>query len=344
MGLRTDWMAGKYGVMVHYLLPGPAPERGSFITDINAVADGFDVAGMLEQFSRTGADWFVFTFGQNTGFYASPSQTIDRLCGPGHCTRRDLVLEIARGVHAMGKRFIGYMPCEVNANTTLHEGFAWEKREGTDQAEFQRRYTALVREWGERFGTLLDGWWFDGCYTWGVFNNSMMNWPMWYDAARAGNPDRAVTFNDGSFCGGAEAPIRPEHDYTAGETETLIDGKIRFGRGKNARVCLPSSRFVPGTQCQWHCLIPIDCFWGHGSFTTEFAKQDWLKGLRFRPVSVDYRGPMEEPIYSDAELRGFLSSVIGSGGAVTFNIGIYQEGHLAPLTVEQVARIGRVAR
>ena len=336
MNTRADWMTGKYGVMVHYLLPGPAPEKGPFLTDINAVAERFDVQRLLEQFRQTGAEWFVFTIGQNTGFYACPSKTIDRLCGPGHCTERDLVLEIARGVHAMGKRF---MPCEVNVNTTMHEGFAWDKHEGTDQAEFQRRYTGLVREWSEHLGTLLDGWWFDGCYTWGAFHNSHMNWPLWHDAARAGNPNRVVTFNDSSFCCGIESPIHIEHDYTSGETETLIDGCIRFGREKNAKAYLPSARFVPGTRCQWHSLIPIDCYWAHGAFTTEMAKQGWVQGLPYRPVPADYRGPMEEPIYRDEELGRFLKSATDVGGAVTFNIGIYQEGTLAPLSVEQLARI-----
>ena len=50
---------------------------------------------------------------------------------------------------------------------------------------------------------------------------------------------------------------------------------------------------------------------------------------------------MEPPLYRDEELGRFLSSCLTVGGAVTFNVGIYQEGHLGVETVEQIARIGR---
>jgi hypothetical protein len=50
---------------------------------------------------------------------------------------------------------------------------------------------------------------------------------------------------------------------------------------------------------------------------------------------------MEPPVYSDLELVGFLHSCIKVGGAVTFNVGVYQEGHLGDETVKQIERVGK---
>ncbi len=315
-GHRTDWMSrGRFGMMVHWIAPGPAPERGDPITDLNRAVDRFNLNRFLAQFEESGAEWLIFTLGQNSTYYASPNATLDRWAGPGHCSKRDLVLEIADRVHRLGRRFIGYLPAEVNAPRPLHAAFGWKDNDPS-QKEFQRRYTAFIREYAERYGRRLSGWWFDGCYTWSVFPNRYYDWPLWVSAARAGNPEAVLAFNDGSFCVGNTKPLTPLQDYLSGEVEELKDGKIRLGREANSPLYLPKSRFVEGTTCQWHALVPIDCFWGH-----------------HQP------GPMEPPRYRDEDLFSFVRSCHAVGGAVTLNVGIYQEGHLGPQTIAQLQRL-----
>jgi hypothetical protein len=219
----------------------------------------------------------------------------------------------------------------------MHAGTAWERTEGSGQTEFQDRYTSIVRAWAERFGPLLDGWWFDGCYTWPAFHHKHMIWDLWYAAARAGNPDAALTFNDGSFCVGNTQPVRPEHDYLSGETEMLVEGKARLGREEAVQVHMPAGRFAAGTACQWHSLLPVDCFWMHGA-----EAPTWLPGNPYRALPKGTRSaPMEPPLYSDAELGGYLSACLDVGGAVTFNVGIYREGYLGRETRGQITRIGK---
>lgn len=309
---RAEWMAGKWGMMVHWIAPGPAPEKGEWIHDLNRAVDRFDLDGFMRQFEESEADWLIFTIGQNTTYYASPNTTLDNWAGPGHTSKRDLVLEIAQEVHKRGKRFIGYLPSEVNAPEPIHKAFAWNPK---DQSEFQRRYTAFVAEYSRRFGKLLNGWWFDGCYTWDVFPNSTYEWPLWMNMARAGNPDAAVAFNDGSFCVGKTKPVTSEQDYLSGEVSELSGGKICLG-GKDAPLYMPTSQFVEGTDCQQHALVPIDCFWGH-----------------------EKPGPMEPPKYSDEDLFSFVRHIIGVKGAVTLNVGIYQEGHIGEQTLAQLKRL-----
>lgn len=314
----TDWLRdGRYGMMVHWIAPGPAPEHGERVTDLDRAVDGFDLDAFLDQFGASGAAWLIFTIGQNTGCYASPNATLDRLAGPGHCSRRDLVGEIARGVHDLGKRFIAYLPAEVAAPTALHEAFAWNTAEGTDQRAFQPRYRAFFQEYAERLGPLLDGWWFDGVYTWPVLHNRHYDWPAWFASARAGNPDAVIALNDGSFCTGKTDPVTPLQDYFSGEVNDLKEGQIQLGwAGDDRPLYLPPARFVPGTEVQWHALVPIDCGWAH-----------------------ETPGPMEPPRYADEDLFSFVRRCHAVGGAVTLNVGIYQDGRLGEATLAQLRRL-----
>jgi hypothetical protein len=149
-------MKGKYGIMVHWLTPNfdttkenksPLPEKGLFKIDLNEAVNGFNVNRFMKDFDQSGAEWLIFTIGQNTGTYASPNSVIDSLAGKGHTPKRDLVLEIAKAVKKRGKRFIAYLPCEIRVNESLIKGFAWNTELNTDQAEFQRLYLKAVREW-----------------------------------------------------------------------------------------------------------------------------------------------------------------------------------------------------
>ena len=213
---RTDWMsAGKFGMMVHWIAPGPAPEKGEWVSDLNEAVDRFDLDRFTAQFAATGADWLIFTIGQNSGYYAGPNATLDELAGPGHCSRRHLVLELAQRVSQLGKRFVGHLPAEVNGQSeAIHRAFAWDP---ADQSEFQRRYCAFVRDYAVKFGALLHGWWFDGCY----FSDEMYRHPQppnfasFAAAARAGNPDSIVAFNPGVLY--PIISLTAEEDYTAGE-------------------------------------------------------------------------------------------------------------------------------
>lgn len=308
--------------MVHWIPPGPARESGTYIDDFNRAVDEFNVPRFLQQFAETGAEWLIFTIGQNTGFYASPNSVLDRLAGPGHCAQRDLVLEIAQGVNALGKRFIAYLPAEIKAPTQLHAAFAWNP---ADQSEYERRYTDFIREYSLRLGRLHHGWWYDGCYNWKAFRQAQRHWELWCDASRAGNPDAAIALNDGSYCCGREKPITPLQDYLSGEIWELRGDKIVSGNPNEGPVSLvlPTGQFVEGTDCQWQGLLPIDCAWGYN-----------------HPASA----PMDPPKYSDADLFSFVGQCLRVGGGVTLNVGIYQEGHMPAATLLQLQRMVKTLR
>ena len=74
---RAHWLSGKWGLMTHWIAPGPGSETGHRITDLNAAVDAFDVPAFIRQFEATGAHHLIFTVGQNTTYYSSPNAVLD---------------------------------------------------------------------------------------------------------------------------------------------------------------------------------------------------------------------------------------------------------------------------
>lgn len=306
---RTRWMAeGSFGLMVHYLIAPPGETDAERTAAFSRIVDGFDLDAFMAAFEVSGADWLIFTIGQNTGYYCSPNAFLDEAV-PGRTSRRDLALEVARRVKGLGKRFVAYLPAEVSwQKGAVQEAFAWNP---ADQREFQERYQDFIRAYAEKFGDLLDGWWFDGCYTWDVFPNRLMDWPAWLAAAKAGNPAAIVAFNDGAFCINNVPPVTPLEDYHAGEVHMLVGGKIKLGHEPDSPLWLPTERFIDGVQV--HCLVPVDSTFEGG-----------------------------EPYhYSDDELFGFVDACRAVQAGATLNLPVGVDGVIPAASAEQVRRLGQ---
>jgi hypothetical protein len=68
---------------------------------------------------------------------------------------------------------------------------------------------------------------------------------------------------------------------------------------------------------QWHALTFLDCFWIHAEKPGEIAP----------------------PRFSDDELFAYVRKCRINGGAVTLNVGIYEDGTMAEATIEQLRRL-----
>jgi len=298
---------GSYGIMVHYLIAPPGQTDEQKTQAFNHIVDRFDVDTFVQQLETTGADWLIFTIGQNTGYYCSPNEWLDERL-PGHTSRRDLVAEIGQKLKPLGKRLIAYLPSEAYAQSkAVHETFGWDP---DDQSTFQTRYQQFIRGYATKFGRLVDGWWFDGCYEWEVFHNSLYDWPNWFAAARAGNPDAIVAFNDGAFCINKVKPVTPLEDYHAGEVHMLKDGKIKLGHEPDSPLYMPDAQFIDGVQ--WHALLPVDSTFEGG----------------------------QPHHYSDSVLLRWVTQCKAVSGAVTLNLPIGQDGRIPAQSLAQMQRLG----
>ena len=119
-------------------------------------------------------------------------------------------------------------------------------------SEFQLRWEQVIREWSERWGNKVSGWWFDGCY-WPntMYRMSAPNFASLAAAARAGNPESVVGFNPGMFR--RIFSMSPYEDYTAGEID--LPAEVTLNHAEDG--------IIDGAQL--HILSHLGERWGMGS-------------------------------------------------------------------------------
>ncbi|HZP59450.1 MAG TPA: alpha-L-fucosidase [Opitutaceae bacterium] len=254
---RAAWMReARWGVMNHFLADWIAQSSGEEMTveKWNDLVDHFDVNALAGQIASVGAGYYIISIGQNSGYYLSPNATYDKIVGltPSKCSRRDLVADLYEALHKRGIRLMVYLPSNApgrdeKAKTALEfQSGPYRNR------EFQLKWEAVIREWSQRWGRKVSGWWFDGCY----WPNTMYrtaetpNFESFAAAARAGNPDAVVAFNPGVVY--RTLSLTPFEDYTAGE----IDLPDRW----SPKRCFEGK--IDGAQI--HVLTFLGRRWGHG--------------------------------------------------------------------------------
>ncbi len=300
---RTDWFRdARWGVLSHYLADqaSATTDSGMTVDAWNRRVDSFDVQALAEQLASVGARYYFITLGQNSGFYCSPNAAYDAIVGrqPSRCARRDLIADLHAALHPKGIRLLAYVPASAPANDPLAvEKFQWQwgydgptgiyygpRRTGKRLAEFQVMWEAVLREWAQRWGRNLSGWWVDGCY----FNDEMYAFPeppnfqSLTAALRAGNPDAIVALNPG-----LQVPVicPTEHeDYTAGEIDSVFPVAMSQRR--------PFQRWI-GTD-QFHILSYLGEWWGAGQprFPVEFVI-GYTKLVNAREGVVTWDAPVQ---------------------------------------------------
>ena len=300
----ASWLAArKWGLCFHYLDGFASTTQATATTSQawNRRVDAFDVPRFVENVRRCGAGYVLWTLGQNTGHYCAPNQTYDDIVGiaPSKCSRRDLVAEIASALAVHDIPLLAYLP----SGAPEHEAQAvanlrWQKGEHRN-GEFQIHWEAVIREWGERWKTLVSGWWIDGVYHADAMyrRDEAPNFASLAAALRAGDPDRILAFNSGWIEHTPDrklAALTPYEDYTAGE----CDGMLPVCRG---RIALAPD----GSPKQWHVLTYAGEFWGRG-----------------------------EPRFPPAFIAGYTEHIDQQGGAITWDVPVENDGSIAEPFVE----------
>jgi hypothetical protein len=251
----TDWLKdARYGVFMH-LLPGNSRQ----LEQVKA----FDTEALARQLEAVGARYFVITLGQNSGYFNAPNAAYDQITGyaPGErCATRDLPLDLYRALHPKGIKLMLYLPCQTpNEDRRAQKAFGVAAAPGDQRIdiEFARKWARVIREWSERYGDKVAGWWFDGGYDQVQFNEGIAR--VYADAVKAGNPHAIATFNPGVKL---VRHTRAE-DYTAGELNEP------FG-------VIPMSRWVDGSQ--WHALTFLGSMWSRRD--VRYPTEKWVEWVR----------------------------------------------------------------
>ena len=310
MRANTDWFRDcGWGVFTHYLT-----DKDMSAETWDEQVGRFDVERLADNLASVGARFYIMTIGQNSGHFCSPNATYDAIVGlrPSKCSRRDLIADLHEATSRRGIRLLVYLPSGAPAHDAAamaklewewgYEG-GWpnghEVRTGKRLAEFQRKWEAVIREWSQRWGSRVCGWWVDGCY----FADEMYrhddepNFGSFAGAMKAGNPASLVAFNPG-----VKVPVvcHSEHeDYTAGEISTAFP------------VC--PGRWVDGAQ--YHVLSYLGPTWGQGPvrFPDEFVI-GYTKHVTSQQGVVTWDVPIEP---DGAIAEPFLRQLAAIGKALT---------------------------
>jgi alpha-L-fucosidase len=305
---NTDWLAKcRYGVGVHWTAQ-TVPRHGTPLPFQKAV-DAFDVGKFVERLVYAGADHLLFTAAHALQMLPAPHPVIDKIL-PGRTCRRDLIGELADGLAAQGIPLLVY----YNHSCNHKQDSPWEQAVGyhaRNKEPFARNLMDVVGWMGEKYKEKIKAWWFDSSYSLdrrGPHNSVTTDmtgfrfpWERLTVAAKAGFPGRLVTYNAGV----AQTFLYTTHqDYWAGE---MVDLKTA---AKNRYLDSGLQWFG------WTCLE--DRGWVHHRPNTEIPK----------------------PLYPDEALISFVRTCNSHQAPMTFNVGIYQDGTMAPGSVEQLHRLG----
>ena len=217
----AQWMSGKWGI-------GWRIRAGN-----SRWVENCNVQRLVKQVqSISGVSYVLFNLsaGASGDRYLAPHSVLSDI-NPQSCPSRDLFGELATAFQAAGYKVIAYMATEGPAK--LHHGkknafdwngqtspsvdnwTAWVKEHygSSDEATLKKAYAeVIVGEYARRYGTKIDGWWFD--------HASFGNIDLIHREITKANPKAILTFNRGKL--GTTLNNNPDYeDFTFGHPTPL---------------------------------------------------------------------------------------------------------------------------
>lgn len=263
-----------------------------------------DVEALATLVEDTGAGYVILTTNHGDPTCPAPIKSWEEL-HPGWTTQRDLIADFAGALHRRGKRLMLYMNCPGLGNLLQGSGGAIDQPQHSEE-RYAEILVKVFTEFGLRYGDRVTGYWLD---SWFQTTESYPNLPFeaLSRAIKAGYPDRMVAYNYWTF------PIETQwQDYWAGE---LTDLPLkRFG-----------SRYIrrgAGKGLQAHSAIRLDDPWFHITPNTDI-----------RP-----------PRYTAAQLTEYIRTCLEDQAAVTFGVGIYQDGTISEASRQVLREVRRAIR
>jgi Alpha-L-fucosidase len=167
------------------------------------------------------------------------------------------------------------------------------------EEKFTRIMNEVVTEFGEHYREKVAGYWFDCCYQ---AREKYPNFSFrgFFKICKAGNPNRVVALNSWIY-----PNVSEWQEYWAGETASPvalpINGTTREGG--------------PGAGLRYQTLLIMEPYW------------------------IQQKVEMPKPRFDARTLGDYISGCMKNGGAVTVNLGIYQDGSVDPRAVDVLQEV-----
>lgn len=249
-----------------------------------------DVNHLVEQVKTIpGLSYVLFNLsnGADGSKYTASHSVLSKI-SPGSCSERDLFGELATAFQAEGYKVLAYMATEGPAK--LHHGpdhgrgpqsvanwKAWVKwKYGSDDIDTLKKAYAevIVREFAQRYGTKIDGWWFD--------HASVGNIELIHKEITQANPTAVISFNCGKL--GITENSHPDYeDDTFGHPTPLR--RVPASSDKNLAMVTSieatENGFVikDGKPSLGHLFMPMKNRWNSGADVvwTEAQAVEWMQ-------------------------------------------------------------------
>lgn len=271
-------MQKKWGIFNHYLYW--SEKDSSFFEnkdeqtlmldmaqEFNEQVSSVDTDKMAKTLHEIGCGYYVITVMQGTRFMIAPNAAFSRITGiaPGEaCSKRDLIMDLALSLQKYDIDLFLYFTGDgphfdkvAGPAMGLYEDYQ-AGLHGKVDAHFVRNWAAVLEEYAVRYGSLVKGWWVDGCYATLGYNNELLS--VYYNAMKKGNPDVLAAFNSGtaSFTNpdGDDTPIKwyENESFTCGEdNDFTYIFKSRFTDGAQNHLLIPMGDYRDGNICNGWC-------------------------------------------------------------------------------------------
>jgi hypothetical protein len=304
----AQWMSGKWGIGWRFS---------------NKYTEDVDTQRVIEQVKTIpGMTYVLFNLSNgDAGLYYTAPHTVLSKINPGTCSERDLVGELAPAFQAEGYKVIMYMatqrmadPEEAKNETEakrIENWRAWVKKHyGSDDASAMKKAYAevVVWEFAQRYGTQIDGWWFDKA--------SGANLELVHQEITRANPKAIIAFCRGGL-GTVENHNPGYEDYTFGHPKPVRRGPASREENLTMVRSIENSKngflIKDGQPSLGHMFMPMKNKWNSGA---------------------DIVWPEEQAVE-------WMQRVLRAGGAWTWNVPFHHStSELNQTAVEFAKRVG----
>jgi len=323
----------KWGIFYHFL-------GGQDAEAWNHRVDKVNVDLWAEQLAELGCGFMGITIMQCFRTMLAPNDTYNRITGfkPGEaCANRDFIMDLSNALRKydidLMLYYTGDGPCRDSDNitnlafgyTTHH--FDTETKRWVYRIEpkyipesFVDKWTEVLGEYSERYGDRVFAWWVDGCYKYMYSDDDTRERYLkkFADAARTGNPDALITFNNG-YWGGTHGQKGTDFEVNDPYTSSKYDN---FTPGEEDSLFKPPvSRYVDGVQ--WFAFYCNSFWWPH----------------EYREPDAKDRSLLSHTRFTADEIYDHVKKVNDGGGIVMFDVSFVNDERIEPRIYEALSKL-----
>lgn len=311
--VKVDWLSdAAYGLMFQWTNRA-TPINSKNVKSWNEKVNDFDLNKFFEIVDRSGAEYVLWSITWGGQYISAPLKSLDEII-LGRTTQRDLLGEIADGLHKRNKRLIFYYHYGYDCNHSKDPD--WMKASGgykADKSQLLKNIMNILSEIGNRYKDKLDGWWFDGAQryynthfdgtTGGI---TTFPFEQLTKVAREGNPQRIIAYNSWIL-----PPLTEFQDFYAGE------GYHALNVDNNGIIQDGIYRGLAGHSC-----FPLEKGWGR--YGTD--------------------KPIQSPMISTQELIKRIQMAKQKGYPLSINLLMYEDGSVSPESLAQMEEVRKIIR